>query len=101
VTRRGPKRSTVWRLRSYTRPVAPPQRGALSGTCRFTFLASLSKSPKVQILSPQPVFKSLKTFHFERFLLLKIWLEISLLEAAGGKSQRKIAGRGGGAMIQL
>jgi hypothetical protein len=43
----------------------------------------------------------LKTFHFERFLLLKIWLEISLLEAAGGKSQRKIAGRGGGAMIQL
>ena len=52
VTRRRPKRSAVWRLRSYARPVAPPQHGALSGTCRFTFLASRpSKSPKVQILS--------------------------------------------------
>jgi hypothetical protein len=35
---------------------------------------------------------------FKGFLLFSIWLEISLGEAAGGKSQRKI---GDGAMTQL
>jgi hypothetical protein len=35
------------------------------------------------------------------FLLLPIWLEVSLVEAAGGKSQRKIGEGGRGAMTQL
>jgi hypothetical protein len=40
-------------------------------------------------LPPQPDKKPLKTFGFLGFFV-RIWLEISLVEAVGGKSQRKI-----------
>jgi hypothetical protein len=45
-------------------------------------------------MSPQPVEKSLKHGVFEGVLSSEFWREISFVEAAEGKLQRKIEGGG-------
>ena len=45
-------------------------------------------------VSPQPVGKSLKTRRFRGRFVVRVWREISFVEAAEGKLQRKIEGGG-------